>query len=323
MRNRNPGEGRRAALEMSAAAFPVFLHCVGAGWAAALSGGAAAALVLTLLWRGLGGRSLRDSARFGPPARFVMAVMAGGLLLLCVWAGRDAAQAFPETAGRPLAGCLVIALAWAAVRRGAEVPGRCAAVLVRILAVLYGVVLAFSLPQLRPEWLRPIPNGRGAIRCFGVLLLPGAGLCLEREGKAGFPWQAWTAAALAGIGALVTAGILSPALAAEPMAFHTLARSVSILGVMQRFEALISGAQLISGFCLCALLLAAVRSLLEAAAGKERAMRLFLPILPILLVLTWPRLPILPLLGGGIAICCALVLTSLQLVASKKKIKKL
>ena len=323
MRKRNPGEGRRAALELSAAAFPVFQHCVGAGWAAALVGGGGAALLLTLFWRGLGGRSLRDRLGAGLPGRVGLGILTAGLLLLCVWAGRDSALAFPETAGRPLAACLAVSLAWAAVWRGAEVPGRCAAVLVRLLALLYGVVLLFSLPQLRGEWLRPIPDRGGALRCFLVLLLPGAGLCLEREGRAGFPWQAWIAAALAGFGALVTAGILSPALAAEPMAFYTLARSVSILGVMQRFEALISGAQLISGFCLCALLLAAARSLLEALAGKDRAVKLFRGILPLLLALSWPELPILPRLGGGIAICSALYLTFLPLVAPKRKEKNI
>ena len=321
MRSRNPGEGRSAALELCAAALPIFRYCVGAGWVSALTGGAGAALTLTLLWRGLGGRSLRDRACCGMAGRSGLAVLTAALLLLSVWGARESALAFPETAGRPTAACLVLALAWAAVRRGAEVPGRCAAVLIRLLALLYGVVLLFSLPQLRWEWLGPVFDGRGALRCFCVLLLPGAGLCLERETGAGFPARIWIAAALAGLGALVTAGILSPGLAAEPGDFQTLARSVSILGVMQRFEALISGAQLISGFCLCALLLTAGRSLLEALIGKGNAAKVFLPVLPILLVCAWLPAAGQPRIPGLIAICCALFLTILPLVAPKRKRK--
>lgn len=323
MRNRNPGEGRRAALELSAAAFPVFQHCVGAGWVSALAGGGAAGLVLTGLWRGLRGRSFRAGVGSTGIRRIGLVVLTAGMLLLAVWGAGASALAFPETAGNPVAACLVLALSWAAVRRGAEVPGRCAAVLVRLLAALYGIVLVFSLPQLRWEWLRPEWSLPGAVRCFWVLLLPGAGLCLEREGRAGFPWQAWALVPLAGAGALVTAGILSPALAAEPMAFHTLARSVSVLGVMLRFEALISGAQLISGFCLCTLLLAAARSLLEGLLGKSRTESVFLILLPVLLALIWLRPDRLPELGGGIAICSALILTIPPLVGVKRKRKNI
>jgi hypothetical protein len=52
---------------------------------------------------------------------------------------------------------------------------------------------------------------------------------------------------------VLTGGILSPALAREPEAFRTLARGVSVLGVIRRFEALVNGALLMSGFALCTL----------------------------------------------------------------------
>lgn len=323
MRSRNPGEGRRAALELTAAAFPVFRHCVGYGWLSALTGGGAAALVLTAVRSRLGNRSLRDGCRSGLPGRIGTAILAASLLGLCLWAGADSTQAFPETAGSRAAACLMLALAWEAVNCGAEAPGRCGAVLLWLLAGLYGVVLTFSLPQIRPAWLAPRADWRGMLCCFGILLLPGVGLCLERDGRPAFPWQVWVTAALAAVGALTTSGILSPALAAEPEAFRTLSRSVSILGVMQRFEALISAAQLISGFCLCTLLLAAARSLLEALAGKARAVRIFRPVLPALLAMSWLNPSFLPKASGIAAICSGLFLILIQLLVPQKRKKKI
>lgn len=322
MRCPEADRGRKTALELAAVTMPVFQRGVGAGWLPALAGGSAAALALTLLRRSLGSRSLGRAADKGLPGRISLWILLISLLGLAAWAGMESTMAFPETAGSPLAAGLILLLAWAAVRRGAEVPGRCAAVLIRLLAVLYGVVLIFSLPQLQVRWLAPVWSWQGCLTCFGLLLLPGAGLCLEQSGRTRFPASLWLAAGVGTVGAAVTAGILSPSLAAEPMAFHTLARSVSILGVMQRFEALISGAQLISGFCLCSLLLGAARSLLESLQGKGRAVRIFPALLPVLAAIAAVPGGADGRLWGLTAICGGGAAISLLFVDPKKILEK-
>ena len=74
---------------------------------------------------------------------------------------------------------------------------------------------------------------------------------------------------LAALFAAVTAGVLSPELAARSKnAFYDLSRSVSILGVMERIEPLVSAAMTMGVFCLLTGQLCAVRALIP---GKYTA----------------------------------------------------
>lgn len=244
------------ALACVAAELPVVRLCCRRSWVWVLPGSCAAALTLNLLTRLAQRRRRRPGAR-EPDRRRSPA--AGLLLLLAAAAAWESAKAFPETAASPLAALLILLLAWAAARKGSAAVGRCAAVLLWITGALFGAVLLFSLPQLRLERLRPAGTPLDALEVWAALLIPGAALLLPDLGQdqrlPRWPW--WTAAAGALAASLVTGGILSPALARESEAFRTLARGVSVLGVIRRFEALGNAAMLMSGFCLCALLLTA------------------------------------------------------------------
>lgn len=254
------------ALALAAAGLPVFRCCCAVSWPWVLLGGAAAALTLSALSRA--------------PGRFwdAIAFPAAGLLALgALAAAWGSSFSFPETAGKPLAAALVLGLGTAAARRGAEAAGRCAGILLWLTGALYGIVLIFSLPQLRPDRLRPAGTPADALRVWASLLPSGAALCLRRESGGGkaLRWPWWASAAAALSASLVTGGILSPALASEPESFRTLARGVSVLGVIRRFEALVNGAMLMSGFCLCALLLTAAGSLIQGKNAGKRPKKFF------------------------------------------------
>ena len=316
-------KGRRAdrqaaALDFTAATVPAFRLCVGGGWLPALAGGCGAALLLTLLRPRLGRRSLAAAAERGLPGKAILLVLTAALGGLVLWTGALSGGAFPETAGSGLAAALLLLTAWSAVRRGPERSARCAAVLLPLLVLLYGVVLAFSLPGLEPARLRPQWDMKEALGCCGALLLPGAGLCLRREGTGRSP-APWCGAAAAAAAALVTGGVLGAREAAGPAAFLTLAGSLSLRGTMLRFEALISGAMLISAFCLACLLLAAIRSLLEALAGPRPGAKLFDAAGPILGALCFVRLPGLGEICGIAAICSGLIAWFLLPVASSQE----
>ena len=152
------------ALTLTAAAVPAFGLCPSLGWAGALLGGAAAAWILNRTERALRGRSLAKAAACGAVGRAAAAVSALGLFGLALWAAGRSRLAFPETAGSPLAAALIFALSFWAARSGAEAVGRCAAVLLPLLAVLYGVILVFSLSQLRLSWLLPTGTPRAGLR---------------------------------------------------------------------------------------------------------------------------------------------------------------
>ena len=249
------------AAALTAAGLPVFRSCCGVSWPWVLLGASAAALTLDVLsiWTA---RSERGSLRVPP-----MLPLLGAL-----WAARESNYAFPETAGSALAAVLVLLLGLAAAWRGAEALGRCAGILLWVTGALYGSVLLFSLPQLRPERLTPAGSPVQALRVWLSLLPPGAALCLPAEGERSkaLRWPWWAAAGAALAASLVTNGLLSPPIAAEPEPFRTLARGVSVLGVIRRFEALGNGAMLMSGFSLCALLLTAALSCMDRNPKQNR-----------------------------------------------------
>lgn len=315
---------RRAfAWTLAAATVPAFQLCVGAGWLCAVVGGLTATLVLLGAATALADRPLRDVIGTGHIRRAAAGILAAAVLGLALWSGRQSSRAFPETDGSALAAVLMLSLAWWSVRSGAEAPARCAAVLFRLLAPLYAVILVFSLPQLHPGWLRPSAAPHGVLRCCGCLLLPGAALLSDAGERRAVSAAGAASAWLAGLAAAVVSGIASPAAASEPMAFLTVSRSVSILGVMQRFEALISAAMLMSGFCLCALLLSAGRNLLTVLAGARNAGRLFDALLPLLLLGAWRNPPELLPLCGAAAICCGAILILPPPLASQKNLRKI
>ncbi len=254
------------AMALTSAGLPIFRLCCRISWPWVLLGGAGAAGLLSLLTRRCHRRGFGSQG--GGKAVLVLLLSAGA-----VAAAWESGFAFPETAENWLAVLLVLALAFAAAWVGPAAAGRCAGILLWVTAALYGTVLVFSLPQLRPERLLPAGRPTDALLAFAALLLPGAALCLRPElGEPRLPcWPWWTACAGAAAASLVTGGILSPALAREPEAFRTLARGVSVLGVIRRFEALVNGAMLMSGFCLCTLYLTALRSLLS----REKTLKKF------------------------------------------------
>ncbi|MBO4419244.1 MAG: hypothetical protein J5789_05425, partial [Oscillospiraceae bacterium] len=158
----------------------------------------------------------------------------------------------------------LLGLGAAAARLGPAAAGRCAGILLWTTCGLYGTVLVFSLPQVQPRWLL-LPEGslRQAVLVCVALLVPGNALALagalgEDQKLPCWPW--WAAALTAVAASAVTGGILSPALAGEGEAFRTLARGVSVLGVIRRFEALVNGAMLMSAFSLCAMLLTGAKA---------------------------------------------------------------
>ncbi len=243
------------ALALSSSGVPVFRFCCRIPWLWTLLGAGAAALTLsglTLLLNRRGGRRLRPCRLWA----LTPILTVGGAAT--AWVG---SFAFPETAGNWLAALLLFGLAAAAARIGPAAAGRCAGILLWTTGVLYGIVLLFSLPQVHPAWLLPRSGSPAdAAKVWAAMLIPGGALCLtdalgEDQKLPHWPW--WAAALTAAAASAVTGGILSPALAGEREAFRTLARGVSVLGVMRRFEALVNGAMLMSAFCLSAMLLTA------------------------------------------------------------------
>ena len=170
---------------------------------------------------------------------------------------RQLCAAYPTGTPYPLVGLLLLVLAAYAAQRGETVVLRAAAVVFFALVVFYALILGFSVPKLHFVWLKP--QTRIDWRLLPSVLSPAVVLYLggaEAKGKP-LPWLTLSAV-FATLCAAVAAGSLSPAVTAgEPFPFYTAAKSVSVLGAMERLEPLVSAALTAGGFCLLALLCAA------------------------------------------------------------------
>ncbi|MFI3312748.1 MAG: hypothetical protein R3Y62_02575 [Eubacteriales bacterium] len=183
----------------------------------------------------------------------------GGYLLttglLTAYAASMALRAFPQAGLFPWLPLSMLAICgWIGGTGGAAV-GRFAGILACFVLPALGVVLAFGAMEVSIAYLRPtlyMGDGAGVL---AVSLLPAAGLWLRREGRsAGVGWTA-TAVALTVAISAVTVGTLGAGLAGavdEP--FYMMTKSISLFGVMERFEGLVAALLLLSFGCLVAYL---------------------------------------------------------------------
>lgn len=222
---------------------------------------AVACLVVTALVYVL--RALRTEAT---PARGAARSALGRTALWALWAwnllllgagARLLCGIYPD--GSAIIGLLLLLLASYAADKGAETVMRVSAVVFFFLAALFAVLYAFALPQLRTDWLRPVLRSDRTLLPWTLMPLTAVWLAQGRTKPLGWCIGGVLLAVLA---ALVTAGSLSPTVAAgSDFAFYDAAKSVSVLGAMERFEPLVSAALTAGGFSLLGLLCAVNREL--------------------------------------------------------------
>lgn len=233
----------------AAAAWAPFAWFLGSnGWGWSLAWGLACGALLIL------------GARRGPARlpRILAAAEWCFLALVLSWAAPYTARCW-LTAERTAAFPLVLLVLGALGAGGAG--RRAGAALFPIIALLALVLAAFAAPEVQPRWLSPGAGTPGAVIPF---LLPGAALLLPGQKKSPLPWALGLAPAGAAVSALAC-GILSPAAAERtPGAFFHMARGISILGVAERFEAIVAAGLTLSWFCLLCLLLSAAGEMAES-----------------------------------------------------------
>ena len=228
--------------------------CAGLDWLSVLTGSVLAALLCAA--------ARHAGMKTWPMAlRFLLLVWLTALLWV---AGRCSAALFPDAANRIYVPAVVLALAWLLARRPRQAVLACCAVISLFVLAAVAVVLVFALPDVQLSWLRPDFSWHHALVAAAV----GSGANLLRaaapQTQVGMPWRA--AAVLApAAAAAVTCGCLSPELASgQTLAFYTLSRSISLFGVVERFEALVAACLCMGCCAAAALVLTAARNLLPA-----------------------------------------------------------
>lgn len=271
-----------AATMLAGMAVPLTLRSAQMHWRWVLLALLAAALYYYIMYRKKRTVPLTELtvSAYGKAGKPVLWAAAIWLLWLSGYVAKQSVNAFPQTTGQPLTGLLLLGIASWAAKKGTSAVARCGALLILLLGVLYGIVLIFIAPQVQLRWLAPYGTWKQSIGLFPLLTVPSLLLYFkpDQNNTKPLPWLA-VGGILALAASIITAGCLSPRLAAEQMSFYTLSRSVSLFGTMERFEALISAACLTGYFCLMGLMLCAAKEIMQYLLVQvpEKRILIFLP----------------------------------------------
>lgn len=153
----------------------------------------------------------------------------------------------------PAVPLILLALAAWSAGKGPSAAARVGCVLFWFVLGLYLLILGTAAGEVQWRWLAPV---KGEVPWMGVVvaLLPGAAVYLLKEkkpsGRAVVPGAFGVAAVL------TTAGVLSPWVAGGMTdAFYEMTRSLEVLGVARRFEAVLSAGMTVGWYCCLTVLL--------------------------------------------------------------------
>ena len=252
--------GKQLSAWLFAAIVPVILQQIGGSWIWALCLGGLGIVIASVLWR-----------KPREPGKTECAIL---LLYITILLGQllaYTAQSWPVGNSDPAVPLILMALAVWSSQRGLSASARVGAVLYWAVLGLYFVVCISGVKNVKFEWLRPEMTGVSAIIPI-LFMLPGASsILLGKKGSPGI--KGVLIVVFATMGAAVTAGILSPAMASKlPNSFYEMGRSQDLLGVARRFEALICAGTTVGWFSLISLLLTLCGTYAEKiSSGKGKA----------------------------------------------------
>jgi len=220
-------------------------------WLWVLVGGLVICLYYLYIEKRLGTAGLAEYMA-GTAGKVFAAAMIFWMVLVMGYCACLADSAFPMVDGFPGLGWVLLALSAWGSRKGARACAGCSGILCLFLLALYAVVAVFSLPDVNFSYLKPYGRWTQAVSAAVLFLLP-FGVWMVPVGEKKGSSRIWVLLlpVLAAALSAVTAGGLSSELAQSvQVPLYELARSVSVLGVVERIEPLLSAAMTMGVFCL-------------------------------------------------------------------------
>ena len=234
---------------------------------------------------------LWSADRQGASGRWYCIIQAVWLAVISREIAEWTAQCWPTGAGFPVVPLTLLVLATFAAWDGAERASRAGSVLFWFLALLYGIILASGVQNIKFSYLLPDMDLPSPMLIVAFLLPAVAAFlpCEERGSSAGLAGIVVFAVAVS----VLTSGTLSLQVAqASSLPVYEFSKSLSLFGVAERFEAFVSVALTIGFFSLHSFLLSAAGHLTECALpGKGRAGVLVTAVLAGGLMLLSPKIP--------------------------------
>lgn len=254
---------RQLAAWICAASSLCLAHSAGrlSWYAAALCALTVGLILLYIMYRApRGGLSTAYRAALGERAGGILRLLSSvWTALMTGFAAALTAEAFPMVQAAPMVPLTVLFLSAWACHGGAKIGARTAAVLLPLLAVFYLCIAAFGCKEITQQTWQQTDFD---LRAVCVMLLP-LGAILQPPGDGRVHPGRWIAA----LGAATT--VLS--LVALPWGgLDRAVMSISVFGVMERFEAMLCAAMATGGVCLCTLLgSAGITQVGEKRKGSE------------------------------------------------------
>lgn len=229
---------------LAAALMPTTIQLLGgASWLSVLLAVGVSMLLIWFRWR------------FGASPKGKLLSILQWLLLVAILitACRCASESWPGGA-HPVVGFVLLALALWSVRKGSEAAARVGSVLFWFVLGLYLVLFGAGVKEIRLGHLKPTAGEPDSFGC--VLLLTPAAAALHLYNKEGLKPRLLLIGVFAVAASVLTAGVLSPALAMqEENAFYEMTRSLNLLGQARRFEAVLSAGMTVAWYSLLTLYL--------------------------------------------------------------------
>lgn len=192
---------------------------------------------------------------FGTEPRGVLIAVIQWLLLVLILGTvcRASVQSWPEGA-HPVVALVLLALALWSTWKGTSAAARVGCALFWFVLVLYLILLGAGMKDVQIPWLKPTQGGVESLGC--ILLLTPAAAVLHLNKRERIKSRLILPGLLCTVAAVITAGVLSPQIAAvRSNAFYEMTRSLNLLGQARRFEAVVSAGMTVGWFCLFSLYL--------------------------------------------------------------------
>ncbi len=203
-------------------------------------------LELLLAWSVCGLLRLILPKGFGEIGKSSAVLLIAGGIVLAAATAFAAEDAFPEDTTFPFVSLGVMALLWRGMIGRKTALKNVGNVLGMILLPLLAAVILFGLSDVR--WSNQIPDGVNWEQVWIAVAVTSPWWCVEKERDGQWKWFFLCSGVCIGM-SLLTRGILGAALTAQtPQPLYRAVQTIHILGVLQRFEALLAGAVLLGSF---------------------------------------------------------------------------
>jgi hypothetical protein len=247
-------------------------------------------------------------------------IYAGAMWLLMVLLigvlSKESVRCWPR-GGHVAVPLILLALSLWTAWKGTRVAASAGSVLFWLFLILYLLLFGAGIHEVQAKWLKPTAGDVDAQSC--ILLLTPAAAAMHLKTKEGIKPRLILLGVFCVIASVITAGVLSPRLAAgEEYPFYRMIRNLTVLGQARRFEAVLSASTTIGWYSLICVYLTVSGEMADKIRSGWRRKGIVLSAGAAAAILLWNvRLP-----GILLLVLSAILWVLIPLMAGAKEVQK-